>query len=54
MKEFEINAIAIKENTGDYTIRHLFTYDNFMTIEECYKHLYIILNWIRAINSNKK
>lgn len=41
MKEFEINAIAIKENTGDYTIRHLFTYDNFMAIEECYKQLYI-------------
>lgn len=41
MKDFEINAIAIKENTGDYTIRHLFTYNNFMTIEECYKQLYI-------------
>ena len=41
MKNFEINAIAIKENTGDYTINRLFTYSNFMTLEECYKQLYI-------------
>lgn len=41
MKDFEINAITIRENSGDYTINHLFTYGNFMTIEECYKQLYI-------------
>ena len=41
MKNFDINAIAIRENTGDYTINNLFTYGNFMTIEECYKQLYI-------------
>lgn len=41
MKEFEINAVAIKENGGYYMIRHLFTYENIATIEECYKQLYI-------------
>lgn len=41
MKEFEIKAIAIKENTSDYTIRDLFTYDNFATLEKCYTQLYI-------------
>ena len=41
MKEFEINAIAIKENGGYYMVRHLFTYENIATIKECYKQLYI-------------
>lgn len=41
MKDFEVKAITIRENTGDYTINNLFTYSNFTTIEECYKQLYI-------------
>lgn len=41
MKEFEVNAISIRENDGYYMIRHLFTYDNFATTKECYNQLYL-------------
>ncbi len=44
MKEFEVNAISIRANDGDYGIYNLFTYDNFETLDDCYKQLHIWSN----------